>query len=666
MAVVRMNRITILGLKKERSSLLESLQKLGVVEIKQEQPDEEIKDRVHNSNVQNELMKIDTIISDFERALTILDSYVPVSKPMFSSRRAVSEAEYSETMKSRDEAINIAKKVILLEEEVAKIRSEENRLNNLSASLTPWVDADIPLNVTGTHYTVCLMGTIPATYSLDNFSETLSSQCPESVLIRGIGSREHHYIAIIAHKAIEADILSLLRNYGFNRISLREVEGTAREGKEFIQKRLADLSGEREKRISAIKELAGSREMLEVVSDGFRMERARIEGRSRLLSTRSVFLLKGWLPAELSDKVKEYISENYFCAIEIEEPGDDEEYPVLLQNGSVVESISPVINMYGLPSSKELDPSAFTMPFFIFFFGLMLGDGGYGILMALITGFILKKYKLEESTRRFFKLLFYCGLSSILAGFLFGSWFGIASLTKTALWIVPTEQPELMMSYSILLGIIHMYTGMFVKALNFIRRKQYIDAICDVFFVYIMLTGFVLTLLPYAPGISVSGSSSIVKTGNYMFLIGAILVVVTQGRNSKNIFGKLFGGLPKLYDIVGFFGDCLSYIRILALGLASAIIGDIVNTLTSSFGGFILVKILTMTLVLVIGHLINFLLNALGAYVHSCRLQYLEFFGKFLEGGGEAFKPFKAETKYILVNNEISELFNTRAKSRVA
>lgn len=666
MAVVRMNKITILGLKKERSSLLESLLKLGVVEVKQEQPDEDIKEKVHNSDVQSDLMKIDSLIADYERALNVLDHYAPVKAPLFSARRAISEAEYAEIMKSYDESTGIVSRIISLEDEISKIRSEENRLNNLSASLTPWVDTNIPLNVTGTQYTLCLMGTIPATFSLDNFSEELSNHCPESVLIKGISSREHHYIAIIAHKAIEADIVSLLRNYGFNKISLREVEGTAREGKEFIQKRLADLSEKREKNISSIKDMATAREQLEVVSDGYRMERARIEGKSRLLSTRSVFLLKGWLPAEISDKVKEYITEHYFCAVEIEEPGRDEEHPVLLNNGSVVESISPVINMYGLPSSKELDPSSITMPFFIFFFGLMLGDGGYGIIMALIAGFILKKFKLEDSTKRFVKLLFYCGLATILAGFLFGSWFGIASLTKTALWIVPTEQPELMMSYSILLGIIHMYTGMFMQALNYLRRKQIIDAICDVFFVYIMLTGFVLSLLPYAPGISVSGSSNIVKTGNYLFIIGVILVLLTQGRKSKSIFGKIFGGLPKLYDIVSFFGDCLSYIRILALGLASAIIGDIVNTLTSSFGGFFLIKILTMTIVLVLGHMINFLLNALGAYVHSCRLQYLEFFGKFLEGGGEAFKPYKTETKYIVVNNKISELLNTGAKSRIA
>ena len=205
-----------------------------------------------------------------------------------------------------------------------------------------------------------------------------------------------------------------------------------------------------------------------------------------------------------------------------------------------------------------------------------------------------------------------------------------------------------------------------MQALNLIRRKQYLDAVFDVLFVYIMNTGFVLLLLPYAPGLSIPGDSSIVQAGKYVFITGVILILLTQGRKSKNIIGKIFGGIPKLYDIIGFFGDCLSYIRILALGLASAIIGDIVNTLSFSFGGMFLIKFIFAALILVVGHIINFALNALGAFVHSCRLQFLEFFGKFLEGGGEPFIPFKAKTKYIIVKHEISKLLDTGAKSRIA
>lgn len=665
MAVVKMNKITILGLKKERSSLLESLMKFGVVDLKEEKPDENL-DGIYNSADNNEVAEIDAVISDFERAISILDSYVPKKQSLFSARKIISESDYLNTIKQREDILSCVNKINDLEDEITKIKSEENRLKNLALSLDPWINIDIPLNVSETKYTFCLMGTIPATRNYQDFLTDLSQKCPESVVLKGETGSEHHYIAIIAHKSIKEEVAALLRNWGFNRITFNELSGSAREGKEIIEDNLLELAEKRQRNLESIRKLAEKREEIEIVSDGYRMEKARIEAKSKLLSTRSVFVLKGWLPKDHSGKVTDYISKNYFCAVNIEEPAEDEEFPVLLENGPVVESISPVINMYGLPSSREIDPSAITMPFYIFFFGLMLGDGGYGIIIALITAFILKKFRLEDSTRRFIKLLFYCGLATIFAGFLYGSWFGIASLSGTALLISPLDEPELMMSYSILFGIIHMYAGMFMQAINLIRRKQYLDAVFDVLFVYIMNTGFVLLLLPYAPGLSIPGDSSIVQAGKYVFITGVILILLTQGRKSKNIIGKIFGGIPKLYDIIGFFGDCLSYIRILALGLASAIIGDIVNTLSFSFGGMFLIKFIFAALILVVGHIINFALNALGAFVHSCRLQFLEFFGKFLEGGGEPFIPFKAKTKYIIVKHEISKLLDTGAKSRIA
>lgn len=659
MAVVKMNKITVLGLSKERKQLLDALMRLGVVEIKQDVPTDDIRDNAFNINVQNDLAKIDAVLADLERALGILDSYVPKKMPLFSTRRIVSETEYHDVMKNSADIVDGAGRINQLEDEVARIKSEINRLANLSDSLEPWLALEIPLNDASTKYTFTITGTLSSTINLDVVDEELASVCPESVMLRATSDRERHYIAVIAHKSIENEVMALLRNYGFNKFTFKEIDGTAKEAKEILDMRISSLGNEREKKLAAIKDLAEKRDQLEIVCDGYRMERTRLEAKSRLISTRSVFMLKGWLPAEHSQKLKDYLDKNFYCAIEIEEPGEDEDFPVLLQNGPVADSITPVVSMYGVPSCREIDPSAITLPFFAFLFGLMFGDGGYGIIICLVTGFILKKYKLEESTKQFIKLIFICGLATILAGALFGSWFGIPALAKTALWIVPTQQPELMMSYSILIGIVHMYTGLIVSALNLIRRGQIVDAICDVFFKLIMFTGFIMSLLPFAPGVTISSSSGIVKTGYYVFAIGVALVLLTAGRNSKNIFGKIFGGLPKLYDVIGFFSDCLSYTRILALGLASAIIADIVNSLASSFGGFIVVKYLVMTLVLVIGHVLNFALNALGAYVHSCRLQYLEFYGKFLEGGGEAFKPLQASTKYIVVKSQVNELLNS-------
>ncbi len=660
-----MNKITVLGLKEERSQLLKSLMDLGVVEITQEESGEDLRDKARNISVLDELNKIDSRLSVLSRSIDILNSHVPLKKSLFSARRIVSEKDYNEVVKMRDSVLETAERINTCEDELLRLKSEEIRLNGLVDSLEPWLGLNISLDVTSTRYAFCYTGSLAGNADVNAVREALWAEFPETDILIARSDDDRHYVAVIGLKTNETDIMNILRNWSWNKISIRDACGTAKETLEKLAEKRESIEKEREANIALIKELAQKREALEVVSDSFHMERARIEAKSRLISTEYAFLMKGWLPAEYSDKIRDYLNSHFCCAVEIEAPAADEEFPVLLRNGPVVESISPVVSMYGLPSSLELDPSFVTFPFYIFFFGLMLGDGGYGVLIALFTGFILMKYRLEDSMRRFMKLLFFCGLSTILAGFLFGSWFGIASLAKTALWIVPTEKPELMMSYSILIGIVHMYTGLFMKGLNLVRRGQILDAIFDIGFKYIMFTGFIMSLLPFAPGLSIPSSSTVVQIGYKVFIVGIALVLFTGGRDSKNIFGKIFGGLPKLYDIVGFFSDCLSYTRILALGLASAIIGDIVNTLSAQLGSNIILKFTAVTLVLLFGHTLNFALNALGAYVHSCRLQFLEFYGKFLDGGGVAFNPLKAKTKYVIVETELSALLKSGTKSGI-
>lgn len=665
MAVVKMNKIAVLGLAEERSALLKALLKFGVLEIDQEEPDESLGNSAYNLNVISDLAKIDENISQLDRAIDILSRYAPVKKPFLSARRVISETEYNERINRKDEIMGYASQINNANDDLARLKIEENNLINQLHSIEPWINLDMPLELTNTRHTFIQTGSLPGRTNLRVFEESLKGKFPESEFIIVNSDEDIHYAVIIGMKTSESDMTEFLRGWEWNRITIREGQGTAYERKEKLKTDLKNLEKERENKKALIIELAKNREDLEILSDAFQAEKTRIEAKGRLLSTDKTFMLKGWLPAEHSQKVEEYINKHFYCAVSIEEPAEDEEFPVLFKNGPIIEAINPVIEMYGMPSSREIDPRAITLPFYIFMFGLMLGDGGYGLLIALATGFALKKFRMEDKTRQFIKLLFFCGLSTIFAGFLFGSWFGIASLTKTALWIVPTEQTELMMSYSILIGIIHMFTGLIMKGLNLIRKGQVFDAICDAFFVIIMYSGFIMSLLPFAPGLTISNDSPIVQAGNKVFIIGVVLVLITGGRKSKNIFGKIFGGLPGLYDIVSFFSDCLSYTRILALGLASAIIGDIVNTLATSFGGNVVVRVILSTVILIFAHALNIGLNALGAYVHSCRLQFLEFFGKFLEGGGVAFEPYKAKTKYIVVDYESAALLNSGSKTGI-
>ncbi len=659
MAVIKMNKIAVLGLNEERSALLKALLKFGVLEIDQKEPEEDHGYKTYNLSVLSDLSSIEDSISEIDGAIDILSRFAPVKKPLISARRLVSEADYNEIIKEKDSLMNQANQINSAYNDLEKLKVEENNLNSQLASVEPWLGLDIPLEQSNTRYTFFYTGSLPSRIDIKAVKDNLSTEFPESELLLVKSDNNMHYTVVFGAKAYESEILELLRKWEFNRISIREGNGTANERKIKIKNDIKSLENEREKKRALIIEYAAKRNELETLSDAFQAEKIKVEAKSRLLSTEKAFLLTGWLHAEHSEKVEQYINKHFYCAVTIEEPGKDEEFPVLYKNGPIIEAINPVVEMYGVPSSLEIDPRAITLPFYAFIFGLMLGDGGYGLIIALATGFALKKFRMEDKTRQFFKLLFICGLATILAGFLYGSWFGIASLTKTALWIVPTEKTELMMSYSILIGIIHMFTGIFMKGLNLIRKGKIFDAICDAGFVIVMYAGFVMSLLPFAPGVTIPNDSPIVQAGYKVFILGIALILITRGRKSKNLFGKIFGGLPGLYDIVSFFSDCLSYTRILALGLASAIIGDIVNTLATSFGGFIVVRVILAAVILLFGHTLNIGLNTLSAYVHSCRLQFLEFFGKFLEGGGVAFDAYKAKTKYVVVDYESSKLLNS-------
>jgi len=263
----------------------------------------------------------------------------------------------------------------------------------------------------------------------------------------------------------------------------------------------------------------------------------------------------------------------------------------------------------------------------------------------------LKKLALDENQRKYAKLVLYCGISTMFWGLMFGSWFGIAYFAERPLWLNPVAESERLLAWSLLFGVIHMFVGIAVRGVNHIRNGKYIDVLWDVVAWYVLFTGFILYVLPYVPGLNIADYTPYVDLGKKMMLVGAVVVVLTQGRASKSIIGKLISGIGSLYDLVSFLSDVLSYSRLLALGLATAVIGSIVNELAALGGLTNIIKILAFAVIFAIGHGINFGINALGAYVHSSRLQYIEFFGKFYQGGGKPFQPLRYKTKYTNIKN---------------
>lgn len=648
--VVKMDKITLLGMEYQRKELIKALMELGVIEITAID-EKDYKESAQNPDILDELSRVESELADIDLSLKSLDIYCPVKKGLFKSRREVTLSEFSHVVRSKDEVWNSIRNIQKHEEELINLKTRENRLNNLYLSLLPWKGLNAPLQTTGTEKTLFLFGTIPSTVHWELIDEELPEKAPFSFIRRINSDKDQHYLYVLMHKDNEQACMAWLKSYGFSKVTFSDLSGSVTDNIKDIEKKLQEISVERDKIIDQIKNMKDDRESIEVLYDSLLMEKGRIEATGKILETKKAFFIKGWIPERNSENAKKNLEKRFIVDIEIIEPEEQEKFPVLVENKGIAEAVEPVTSMYSLPDSREIDPNKVTAPFFILFFGLMLSDGGYGIVLSLLSGLILWRFKLEHKTRKFMKLMFYCGIATIFWGAMFGGWFGISALVPYALWFDMVNEPELMLSWSLLFGVIHMFVGLAVKAANLIRKGKYLDALYDAGFWYIFFTGAVFFLLPYVPEVDPVKSAPFVSVGKYLLIIGGVLLILTQGRNKKNIIGKFFGGLSSLYDLVGFMSDVLSYSRLLALGLATSIIASIVNDMSVMFDMPIVIKAIMAVAILLVGHIINFAINALGAYVHSCRLQYLEFFGKFFKGGGDPFIPLKENTKYITLKS---------------
>ena len=370
--------------------------------------------------------------------------------------------------------------------------------------------------------------------------------------------------------------------------------------------------------------------------------------------TKRTFNFEGWVPSHLKDGV-ERILDRYGCHYEYREPLEGEEVPVMIENSAAVTPFEAVTQMYSMPDYKGFDPTKWFAIFYAMFFGIMLSDAGYGLVITIATFVALKKFELEGMTKKMVKMFMYCGIATVFWGAMFGGWFGdlipvVADVLFgkkveiKPIWFNPIDDPTRLLIWSLGFGVVHIFLGMAINAYMLIKRGHFWDAVFDVFSWYVLIIGAIMY------GALGNSNPMLGKIGLYMAVIGAAVLLLTGGRKNKG-FGKVTGGLGALYGITGYVSDILSYSRLLALGLATGVIASVVNTM-GSLGGRGIVSFIVLIVVGIVGHSFNMAINILGAFVHSSRLQYIEFFGKFYEDGGEEFDPFRNETKYIRILKE--------------
>jgi V/A-type H+-transporting ATPase subunit I len=506
--------------------------------------------------------------------------------------------------------------------------------------------------------TACFIGTIPKSIE-EAFRESTQSKFKCAYIEFLSAVKDELGVLILAPNEDSEELIPYLKSQGFNKVSLNYDE----EPKKVLENnlgRINELDAKADELIGSMKDCAGHYENFKIAYDYFKTLLERVHVAENFLKTQKTVLLEGWVPEESTSEFKAILDrccEHYSLEVDAVET-DSEEVPIKLKNGKMVAAFEPVTAMYSMPSYKELDPTPLFMPFYLLFFGLMVGDAGYGLIFILGALFALKKFNLTKGARRFIQFFFYLGFGTIFGGIMYGSVFGFSppfllfsSYTNEAGEVVSKALLDslvdipTMLIVSIVLGIIQIMFGLFVKVVLCIRAKEYFSAFFDAFcWIVAVLCGILLLVAWMVPG---SIGDGIVNVTWIVFVITLVALAATQGRDSPSIGGKIGNGLFSVYGISGYVGDVVSYTRITALALSGAYIAFAFSEMASLLPGVL--KFTAGAVIILIGGLMNMGLAALGAYVHTCRLQYVEYFGKFYEGGGVPFKPFALKNTFITI-----------------
>lgn len=670
MAVLQMQRVSICAMKKNRKAVLERIQSLGLMEISDILEGDAGFAHMDTANARASFEKA---AAQADRALELLDVYAPEKKSLFASLegKALIDAKVVGEMASKRDALqHTASRIQALDKQMAEKRAEILKLENSIESLVPWMELDIPMNLTQTKTAAVILGTMSGVSGVDDVYQVLAQDAPdiEKVDVTLISAGKDMACLVVCCMKQDAEAVEgVLRTHGFARPSQVWPKSPA----EVKADLLGEIERHKEEMETARQEivsLAENRRDLRIVADYYRVRADKYQVLGTLPQSERTFFISGYVPARQVGRLEEALK-NYDCVIDVEELKEDEEAPVLLKNSRFASSGEGILESFGLPHKGEIDPTTVMTVFYVFLFGMMLSDAAYGAIMAAACGWALLKFpRMGEGMRKSLQLFFWCGLSTLVWGVLFGGYFGdvVNVVSRTffghevsipALWFVPLEDPMRLLMYSLGIGIVHLFVGFGIKGYMSLRDKKYMDFVCDTLFWYFLLIGLLLMLIPSSIFASIAGTTIVFPPAlNFLAkalaIVGAVGILLMSGRANKNFALRIALGLYDLYNISSWLSDLLSYSRLLALGLATGVIAQVINQMASMFGSGVIGAILFIV-VFVFGHALNMAINMLGAYVHTNRLQYVEFFGKFYEGGGRAFAPFKENTKYTSIKEEL-------------
>ncbi|MFI3249874.1 MAG: V-type ATP synthase subunit I [Eubacteriales bacterium] len=645
MAIVKMKALRLMGMQENRAELLLLLQEFGCAEIQQPRLDTaDLKtlkspDSARLSVVRNQFQA-------GEQALEALKSFSKPKEGFLSPRPEITKEQlFDESVRAKGwetiTSVNNAR------QELATLVGEQTVLNGKVEALTPWAPLDLALDTPSTKNLTISFGTLPKEVVFVDVQGLVSAASPLADLTLATQS-DATYVVLTCHNSAIDAVMDVLKSAGWSRANIRDWTGTASENIATIETRLGELVGEITAKETKLAEMGDLRSVIKEYMDGTSLEIAREEAQSHLLTTENTFYLEGWVEADKAPELETLLS-SFSVAMEMTDPVEEEipVVPVKLQNSKLSRSLTVVTEMYSLPAYNGIDPNPLMAPFFVFFYGMMMADMGYGMLMIFATQYVLSKTKPKGGLRDFCELFRMLGMSTFAWGAVTGGFFGnfIEALLKlsnpesTFVWFwtplfTPLDDTIMVLYGSMAMGAVHVLTGMVISFCKKAKDGKMMDGVMDEGSWWLLFVGIAVGALGY---------------GWIVAYAGVAALVLTQGRDKPTMMGKAVSGVASLYDITGYFGDILSYARLMALMLAGSVIAKVFNDL-----GVITGNIFLFLAISIAGNTLNFLLNVLGCFVHTLRLQCLEFFGKFYMDGGRAFKPLKMDTVHVDIQGEVA------------
>ena len=653
MAIVKMSKFDLVVFAEQRAKVLKKLQKfkeVSFVDIELHDENGELsKDAVEGVTkyVNNEeLTHIDERLYQLSNAISLIKKYDERKTRLRDVIHGNENYTFDELAKKAlsYDWKKVSSELNKIGTQYSQIKSEISKKYMRYDEIDLWERLDVnPKELKNLKKVNTFLGTVPIKLKgtfIDGISELDKTYYEELKIVKD----EVYYLVISSIDESEKKKLAeVFRNSSFTVENL-DIDAVPQDYKNGLQKEISELKKEKRRLKAQIKTYSEDLTDLQAVYEYMQNKKLRIVESEKLAQTENTILIKGWIPtekvSEFEKVIKDEAGDNYYLTF-ADADRDDATVPIKLKNGKVASTFENLTGMYAYPRYNEIDPTPLFTPFYILFFGMMGADVGYGLVLLLATMFVLKVVNLSSQMRKSIKFFFYLSFSVIFWGLLYGSYFGA---TIPGMWrlVDPASQYNDLLIGSILFGVVHIFVGLAIKAYMLIRDGKSLEAIYDVLFWYMALIGGMLFLIFKLMNLS----AVVANVSMWVMIAGMAGIVLTGGREAKGVGAKLGGGLYSLYGISSYVGDFVSYSRLMALGLSGGFIASAINMIAGMISGS-WVGMIFIPVILIAGHLFNMFLSFLGAYVHTSRLMYVEYFGKFYEGGGKPFKDFRTENKYI-------------------